>query len=161
MRQPVFLFLLILLVGGVARSAADDKAVTVGTSSSLIALRNIGVTPVDRTQTNLLIDGGEIDTDGFVTLVINMAGQPEGTISRAGIVGAVLVPAIAPYDFAFRTLGILPSIIEVAFPVDSGHTFFMSKQVRVDIGFPRYRVFFYNSSDAAIRLSFFAYRTRT
>lgn len=160
MRQPFILFLLILLVGSVVCSA-DDKAVTVGTSSSLIALRNIGVTPVDRSQTNLLIDAGEIDTDGFVGLVINMAGQPEGTISRAGIVGAVLVPSIAPYDFAFRTLGILPSIIEVAFPVDAGRTFFMSKQVKVDIGFPRYRVFFYNSSDAAIRLSFFAYRTRT
>lgn len=159
MRQLVFVLLLITVPCSVF-SAADDK-VTIGTSASLVALRNVGVTPVDRSQTTQLVDGGEIDTDGFAGVVINLTGQPEGTISRAGVVGAVLVPAVAPYDFALRTLGVLPAIIEVQFPVQEGNTFFMSKQVKFDVGFPRYRVLFYNSSDAAIRISFFAYRTRT
>ena len=157
MRQLVLMFLLVL----VASAGFSDEKVTIGTSGSLVAFRNVGVTPVDRSQTTLLIDAGEIDTDGFVGLVINMTGQPEGTISKAGVVGVVLVPAVAPYDFAFRTLGVLPPIIEVPFPVDSGRSFFMSNQMRFDVGFPRYRIFFYNSSDAAVRVSLFAYRTRT
>lgn len=159
--RHLILVLAIVLGVSVTIHAAEERAVAVGTSGSLIALRNVGVTPVERDQTNQLIDGGEIDTDGFVRLVINMTGQPEGTVSRPGIVGAVLVPAVAPYDFALRTLSILPAIIEVAFPVETSKAFFMSKQLKFDVGFPRYRVFFYNTTDAAIRVNFFAYRTRT
>ena len=84
----------------------------------------------------------------------------EGAATTKGVIGAVLIPDISPYDYAFKTLGLLPAIMEVTTPLESGQQYFMTKQARFDIGFPRYRVLFYNTTNTAVRLAIFGYRTR-
>jgi len=139
---------------------ADNQREQITGFASLVGFRGIVVTPVGREQTNLLIEGGTIETDGFTGLVINIAGQVEGAGTNKGVIGAVLIPDQSPYDYAFKTLGLLPAIMEITVPLESGQQYFISKQARFDVGFPRYRVFFYNTSDITVRLSFFAYRTK-
>ena len=41
-----------------------------------------------------------------------------------------------------------------------GAAYFMAEPKRADIGFPRYRVLFYNETGASVNASFFAYRGR-
>ena len=139
---------------------AEDQKVQITGFASFVGMKSIPVAPVDRTKTASLIDGGAVETDGFTGLVINVAGQVEGTATSNGVVGAILIPDIAPYDFMFKTIGLLPASIEVTIPIEPGQQYFWSKQARFDVGFPRYRVFFYNSVNTGVRVSFFAYRTR-
>jgi hypothetical protein len=156
--RKIILFCLVIVLSGVLQ--AQDQAQSIQGFTSLVGLRNIVVGPVDRSQTSMLIVGGAIDTDGYTNLVVNIAGEIEASNSKAGILGAVLIPDVAPYDYAFKTLGLLPASLEVTTPIEIGQKYFISKQVKFDIGFPRYRVVFYNTSDATARLSFFGYRTK-
>lgn len=159
MRIWHLLFVCVLFLAG--QSSADEQMTGPITGfASLVGMKGIIVTPVNRTETALLIDAGSINTDGYTGLVINIAGQIEASVSRPGILGAVLIPDLAPYDYAFKTLGMLPATMEVTVPLQTGQNFFMANQIKFDIGFPRYRVLFYNTSDATARLSFFAYRTK-
>jgi hypothetical protein len=156
--RKIILFCLVIVFLGVLH--AQDQAQSIQ-GTSLVGLRNIVVGTVDRSQTGMLIVGGAIDTDGYTNLVVNIAGEIEASNSKPGILGAVLIPDVAPYDYAFKTLGLLPASLEVTTPIEVGQKYFISKQVKFDIGFPRYRVVFYNTSDATARLSFFGYRTKT
>jgi hypothetical protein len=129
-------------------------------SEFLIEKRGIVVNPVDRSQIQLLIDAGTIDTEGYSSLVLNMSGMPSASTQKAGVVGAILIPDIPPFDEAFKKWGILPAIIELTAEIKSGETSFVAKQKRFDVGFPRYRLLLYNTTDSTITVAFFAYRTR-
>lgn len=157
--RTTLIFILFLSVFAPLLSAENEREPITG-FASLVGMRNIVVTPVDRTQTALLIDGGTIDTDGFTGLVINVIGQVEGAATNKGMIGAVLIPDVSPYDYAFKTLGLLPAVMEVTTPLETGQQYFMTKQARFDVGFPRYRVLFYNTTNTAVRLAIFGYRTR-
>jgi hypothetical protein len=157
MRRTILLFFVIVFSSVLHANQNIEK---IEGFTSLVGMKGIVVNQVDRSQTSMLVDAGSIDTDGYTSLVINIAGQTEATNSKAGIVGAVLIPDIPPYDYAFKTLGLLPAIIEVTVPVEIGQQYFVAKQTKFSVGFPRYRVLFYNTGDATVRLAFFAYRTR-
>jgi hypothetical protein len=157
--RTTFISILFLCLLAPLLSGQDQREPITG-FASLVGMRNIVVTPVERAQTALLIDGGTIDTDGFTGLVINVIGQVEGAATNKGVIGAVLIPDVPPYDYAFKTLGLLPAIMEVTTPLETGQQYFMTKQARFDVGFPRYRVLFYNTSNTAVRLAIFGYRTR-
>jgi hypothetical protein len=130
-------------------------------SATLLGVKALSVPSVDRSQTSMLVDAGTIDAEGFTTLILNLAGRLSGDADlRGGSVGAVLIPDIDPFDKAFQTLGLLPESVEISVPIDKASGYFMAKQVKFDVGFPRYRVLLYNSTNQAATVSFFAYRRR-
>jgi len=129
-------------------------------TGALIEKRGIVVNPVDRSHLQSLVDAGTIETEGYSDIVINMAGLPSATNRKAGVVGAILIPDMPPFDEAFHKWGILPAVIEVTADVKAGETNFMAKQKRFDVGFPRYRILLYNTTDSNMTVAFFAYRTR-
>jgi hypothetical protein len=128
-------------------------------SELLVEKRGIVVNPVNRSQIEMLIDAGTIDTEGYSTLVLNMAGMPSAPTQKPGVVGVILIPDIAPFDEAFRKWGILPAIIELTADIKPGENNFIAKQKRFDVGFPRYRLLFYNTTDSTMTVAFFAYRS--
>jgi hypothetical protein len=71
-----------------------------------------------------------------------------------------LVPDVDPFVQAFQQLGLLPVTIEIDVTLKPGASYFMAEPKRADIGFPRYRVLFYNETAASVNASFFAYRGR-
>jgi hypothetical protein len=128
---------------------------------TLLGIKAVSVPSVDRSQTSMLVDAGTLDTDGYTTLILNLAGRLSGEAGlRGGSVGAILIPDIDPFDKAFQTLGLLPESVEISVPVDKASGYFMAKQIKFDVGFPRYRVVLYNSTSQAATVSFFAYRRR-
>lgn len=130
-------------------------------SAALVGVRNISVPPVDRSQTTALVDAGTIDCDGYSRVVVNFAGRVAGESDlRRGAVGVILVPDIDPYDKAFRSFGLLPASVELTAQAEGAQATFMAKQVTFDVGFPRYRVLFYNSTNWVATVNFFAYRHR-
>ena len=129
-------------------------------SNALMEKRGIVVSPVDRSELQSLVDAGTIETEGFSDIVLNMAGMPSAANRKAGVVGAILIPDIPPFDEAFHKWGILPAVIELTADVKAGETSFIAKQKRFDVGFPRYRILLYNTTDSNMTVAFFAYRTR-
>jgi hypothetical protein len=123
-------------------------------------VREVVVTPVEREKTTRLVDGGELVTDGFTSIVLTLNGRLQGKPLESGTVGAILIPDEESVIRAFDDDGQLQFPLEVAATVGSdGDRSFASEQKRVTIAFPRYRVRFYNTSDKTVTVSLFAYLT--
>src|SRR5262245_30133204 len=95
-----------------------------GQTNSLFEKRGIMVNPIERSQIQSLVDAGTIDTEGYSELILNMAGMPSASVQNSGVVGAILIPDIPPFDEAFRKWGILPAVIELTADVKTGETNF-------------------------------------
>jgi hypothetical protein len=126
---------------------------------SLFEKRGIVVSVVDRSELASLVDAGTFETEGYSEMVLNMAGIPSATVRKTGIVGAILVPDIPPFDTAFKQWGILPVVVELTAEIKAGEAHFIAKQKTFNVGFPRYRLLLYNTSDSTMTVAFFAYRT--
>jgi hypothetical protein len=152
---------LALVAALAAPARAQSQIESIDGSAALVGVRSVSVPPVERSQTASLVDAGTIETDGYSTIVLNFAGRlaSESNV-KSGAVGAILVPDVDPFDKAYRTFGLLPASIEIAAQADGATATFMAKQVNFAVGFPRYRVLFYNSTNYAATVHFFAYRHR-
>ncbi len=128
--------------------------------TSTVAIRDIIVSPVSPKETNRLIQGGMLATDGFSHVVLSLTGAVKGDLVKPGSVGAILVPDEEPIQRAFDDRG------EVQFPMEvvasspsGGSPYFASSQPRFQVAFPRYRVLLYNTSAKTVSVSLFAYLT--
>lgn len=130
-------------------------------SDALIGLRGLMVPPVERSETTNLIDAGTIDTAGYTHMTLNLAMELKGSAARRGVVGALLLPDVEPFRRVWRTLGLVPAVVDfaVAAAPESG-AYAMAPQQTFEVGFPRYRVLLYNTTGTSATVAFFAYRTR-
>jgi len=152
----------VFLVGLVAASAASAQAIgSVQGSQALVGTSGISVPPVQRSEVTNMIDAGTIDTEGFTHVTVNLAAELKGPASTDGVVGAVLIPDIHPFDTAYNTLGLLPASLDLTSAARAhGGLYTMAKQATMEVGFPRYRVLLYNTTGVAATVAFFAYRSR-
>lgn len=124
------------------------------------AIREIVVPPVSPKETVRLVQGGLLTTDGFTFMVLSLQGQVQGEVYRAGTVGVFLLPDEEPIVKAFDEKGLMQFSQDVsASGVSSVSPYFASAQPRVPIAFPRYRTYFYNTSDKTVTVNLFAYLT--
>jgi len=126
----------------------------------LVSLKEIHVPPVDPKETGRLIDGGVVSTDGFTSVVLSLSGQTQGKVLRSGAVGAILIPEEENITIAFEADGQIQFPLEVNAALASlPFRSFASQQARFTVGFPRYRVRLYNTTEKTATVSLFAYLT--
>jgi hypothetical protein len=124
------------------------------------ALRDVIVSPVNPKETVRLIQGGTVESDGFTDMVLGLQGQIKGQVFRPGTVGVFLLPDEESIVRAFEEKGVMQFATEVNAPgVSSGSPYFASTSIRVQVGFPRYRTYFYNPSDKTVTVNLYAYLT--
>jgi hypothetical protein len=124
----------------------------------LTSFPGVTVSPVRPEDTTRLIHAGVLEADGFGRVVISLVAQARGKSLRAGMVGAILVPDEEPIVLAFLEQGTALVSLRVEAPAESGPpTFFASQAVPQLLGFPRYQVYLYNTTDTAIDVSLYAY----
>ncbi len=129
-------------------------------SAELKAIERVTVPPVKPTDTNRLIDAGTIVTDGYTNAVLSLAGQVKGQVGKSGTIGALLIPEVGPARRAFREKGQILFSLEVEATAEPGSTgFFGSDPTRRMLGFPKYRVFLYNTTDQSVGVNLYAYLT--
>ena len=158
--RPAPLTLAILLAIAVA-SPSGAQSGGFEYDGALAVVRRVTVATAPRSQTTQLVDAGVFDCDGYKSVVLNLAGEIKDPVPKPGKIGAILVPDVEPFTQAFQQLGLLPVTIEIDVTLKpGGGGYFMADPKRADVGFPRYRVLFYNESGAAVTASFFAYRGR-
>jgi len=138
----------------------DGQVALKGTikTATLTSIQDVIVSPVSPKDTLRLIQAGTITTEGFGTMVLSLTGQTKGEINRAGTVGAILIPDEEPVTRAFDERGVMQFPLEVNAPgVSAASPYFASSQPRYMIGFSRYRVLLYNTTDKTVTVSVFAY----
>lgn len=125
----------------------------------LVRFREVLVSPgISKHATNLTA-AGVLDTDGYTAVVLSLSGQVKGNIFAPGVVGALLVPDEEPILQAFDEERRLHFALEVEGPVDHKvSSYFSSGPSRpFVVGFPRYLVYLYNTSDKTAAVNLFAY----
>jgi hypothetical protein len=116
---------------------------------------------VKRSDVTQLVEVGTIQTDGFSELVFSFGGEFKERIPQGGTIGAILLPDEELVDYLLRAEGQFVFPLEVTFSVNGLSThLFVSKQQTAKIGFPAYRVYLYNETDAGANVSLFVYRNR-
>jgi hypothetical protein len=124
------------------------------------ALRDVTVSPVNPKDSLRLIQGGIVEGDGFTNMVLGLQGQIKGEVFRPGTVGVFLLPDEESIVRAFEEKGLMQFATEVTAPgVSAASPYFASTALRVPIGFPRYRTYFYNTSDKTVTVNLYAYLT--
>jgi len=93
-------------------------------------------------------------------VVLSLSGRGQGKILKPGSVGAILVPDEEAIIHALEEEGQIQFPLEITAPVEPGEArSFASKQIQHTVGFPRYRVLLYNTSDKTATVNLFAYLT--
>jgi len=93
-------------------------------------------------------------------MVLGLQGQIKGEVFRPGTVGVYLLPDEESIVHAFEEKGLMQFATEVsAAGVSAASPYFASNASQVEIGFPRYRTYFYNTSDKTVTVNLYAYLT--
>lgn len=139
----------------------EGKVAVLGTVSHSASVQRLSliVPPVGRDETADLVRADEVETDGFSAVVLSLQGDVRGTVLRAGAVGAVLVPDEEPVLKAMREHGALQFPLEVTTTLASGQDSGFSAQEHLAVGFPRYRLYLYNSTDRTVDVNLYLYLT--
>ena len=124
------------------------------------ALRDIVVPPINPKDTVRLIQGGIIEADGYAGMVVGLQGQTKGEVFRPGTVGVYILPDEDAIVKVYEEKGQTPFAFELtAGGVSGASPYFASSGNRLPVGFPRYRTYFYNTSDKTVSVNLYAYLT--
>lgn len=128
--------------------------------SEMVTFKDVLVPPVRPDDTTRLVEAGTLVSDGFANVVLSLHGQVKGSVSRMGEVGAFLVPEESTIEQAFNELGLVHFALRVAAPAVSTQTpYFASEQPRYTVGFQRYKILLYNTTDKTVTVDLYAYLT--
>lgn len=128
--------------------------------SELVRRLDVIVPTVARAETTQLTDAGTLSAEGFTHVVIGLRGEVQGNLGRDGVVGVVLVPEEEPVLRALREEGRFDFAREVrAEVIRTERGFFASQQTRFLLGFPRYRIFLWNTADRSVSADVYLYLT--
>lgn len=125
-------------------------------SNEMVRFTDTTVTTVKRHQTNRLIEAGTLETGPFTTVSLSLGGFVEGAQSEPATIGAVLVP---DEDFVLEALkeGVYLFPIEVTMNIPQESLPYVGTQSETHrLTFPRYRVYFYNTSQRTVKTQLYA-----
>lgn len=139
----------------------EGKVSLVGTVGHSAFSRRLSliVPPVARHETADLLVAESLETSGFTGIALSLHGEVRGTVLRAGAVGAVLVPDEEPILKSMREHGALQFPLEVTTTLAVGQDSTFSAQQHLALGFPRYKIYLYNSTDRTMDLNLYLYLT--
>jgi hypothetical protein len=123
-------------------------------------LTEVTVSPAKPSETRRLTPGGTLDTDGYTGMVLGLNGQFKTSLPRPGEVGAILLPDEEAVLRAFNDDGKFQFAQEIKASAASGLSpYFASEPEKFIIGFPRYRIFYYNTTDRTVGVNLYVYLT--
>ena len=125
--------------------------------TTLLELTAAVVAPVGQQETTALVLAGTLDTSGFATATLSLAGEVTADFFDAGEIGVLLVPDVPLALAAFEDGAALLSLTVTASADPGSNSYFGATQPTVPLAFPAYRVYFFNSTDRAVQASLFAY----
>jgi hypothetical protein len=111
-------------------------------------------------ETHRLVPAGTLLADGFTSVVLGVSGQFKSVVSGSGTIGVILIPEDDPVLRAFYEAGKIQFPLEVkAVTAANQSAHFASESEKFTLAFPRYRVYFYNTSESTVGVYLHAYLT--
>jgi hypothetical protein len=113
--------------------------------------------PTDLSDPSHFTEAGILETSGFTQVTLSLSGALQGS-AQAGKVGVLLVPDVPEVVNALRTYGVLQLALRAEatiIPAQGG--LFSSELATFRLGFPRYRVLLYNSTQKTAEATVYAY----
>ncbi len=126
--------------------------------SAMARVENLVVGPASRDETNLWVDAGRLETDGFTDVVLSVHGTLKGNPSVPGALGVVLIPEEEAILRAFAE-GEVHLPLQTEAGLAGGAFYFSGSSPSLPIGFPSYRLYLYNTTDRSASADVFAYLT--
>ena len=116
---------------------------------------------IARTDTQLLLEVGTVETDGFTEMRISIAGEFKEAVPRSGTVGVILIPDINPFTYLLQQEGqiVFATEVKVAIGGQPGAIFY-SEAVPAKVAFPSYKIYLYNDTSSAASVNVYVYRVR-
>jgi len=128
--------------------------------AALVTFADLVVPPVEPSETGRLVDGGILPAEGFTSVVLSLGARAGGRALRSGSVGVILIPDEAEITRTFEQDAQLLFPIEINAPLTQGtYRMTAASQSRQTLGFPRYRVRLYNTTDKVVNATLYAYLT--
>ncbi len=128
--------------------------------SSTFRQLDVVVPPIPRGETTNLIAADDLlVADGFTGVTLSLQGTVKGALGKAGQIGAVLLPDEEAIERAFDEEGLLLLPLEVFAVLARKEIDTFSAQQQFAIGFPRYKIYFYNSTDKSVEVNLYGYLT--
>lgn len=128
--------------------------------SAMFRQLEVVVSPAPREETTGLLELEEpLNAAGFTSVVLSLQGTVKGSLGKPGRVGAVLLPDEKAVERAFNEEGLIQLQLEVNAALERSEIATFSAQQQLPIGFPRYKIYFYNSTDKSVELNLYAYLT--
>lgn len=117
------------------------------------------VAPVGRNETTSLVLAGTLNGAGYAEAALSLRGEVQSALHREGRVGVLLVPDQEPIVRTLLEAGELQFPLETSAEALREHRgYFASERgERLVLGFPRYRVYFYNTTDKSAEVDLYAY----
>ena len=126
-------------------------------TTRLVTLKAL-VTPGGPTNVADLTEGGALDGTGFSFATLSLAVDVQGSLAGPGKVGAMLVPDQSDIQSVMRSYGVVQFPLTVEAPVaPSAAGIHQSQSEAVRLAFPKYRVFFYNTSPRTSEVTLYVY----
>ncbi len=115
------------------------------------------VAPAGAVDASQWTEAGVLDAKGFTHVTLSLAGSLQGS-PQGGSVGVALVPDVPELLNALRTHGLAPFALRAEAEISASQGgLFSSASTTLRIGFPRYRVFFYNATSKNAEAVVYAY----
>ena len=128
------------------------------TNTNLVWVTEKVVAPANPEETANLVLSGTLDASGFRSAVLSIAGQVKSNYPGEGAIGALLVPAGPLFKRAFEEDGeaLLSMRVDAAVQPGPG-AYFAATHPRLDLAFPSYKVYFFNTTGQPASVTLFAY----
>jgi hypothetical protein len=126
----------------------------------LVRRERVVVPPMGRLDVNESVMAGVLEADGFTQATLSLQGEVADRQAVSGTIGALLIPDEEPVVRDLREARRVDFPLEVAAQVTAGGTVYFSGQAaHLPVGFPRYRIYFYNTSNKGVELNLYVYLT--
>lgn len=124
------------------------------------AVKREGVllSPARRNELGELVQIGQVDTDGYTSVSLFVQGEVKSVTFLSGSIGLMMIPDEEPILRALKEAKQVQFPIETACSIKSGDSeFFSCELANLNIGFPRYRIYLYNTLDKSAEVNAYLY----
>jgi hypothetical protein len=166
----VLLLLVMLPLQGYCKEVADVRvvnfpetqrvkgSVTVEGAAKAIKTEGIILTRARRNEISELVYAGIVETEGYTAVSIYLQGEVKAATFLSGTIGVLLIPDEEPILRTLKDTKILQFPIETACAVKSEYSeYFSCEEINKNIGFPRYRIYLYNTLDKSAEVNTYLY----
>jgi hypothetical protein len=133
-------------------------AVSIEGTAKAVKREGILLSPSRRSELSELFHAGKIETEGYTSVSVYLQGEIKSTTFLSGSIGVIMIPDDEPILRAFKESKQIQFPIETVCTLRNGDSeYFSCEQNNQNIGFTRYRMYFYNTVNKSAEVNAYLY----